>query len=431
MDREYQNAVKIIAFAVGVQKEQNLDKFSEIEESDWEKIWEILKVNHMIGITYQVIQQNLDWKISEKMRQSWKQTALYYGILQSKKRHDICNLLKLSEENNITMVLFKGEVLAQLYPEPLMRVSCDCDIFVDEKEKEKAVFLMEKLGFTYIEQGSKKNVPVYKNQNGTKIELHTRLWEDYEGEITQILDSFHLTDKKTLIPVKLEGQTIFTLGYEEHLIFQMFHIIKHFSLEGVGIRYMVDITLYINQYIDFIDKKRFWKRMKQLRYAVFCDLFFKMAVKFFAMDNRILQDANTTMEIDEDLFEDFMNHGKLENKERSWQAFYELTPYYMRERTKKDSSLKILYKMFFPEKEKLKEEYSYMKHGPFLVPFAWTHRLWRIAKFKVKKKEMNQEVFAKLRKVEQRLSMMERAGLLEKSENGGTGKKNENRHDWT
>ena len=89
-----------------------------------------------------------------------------------------------------------------------------------------------------------------------------------------VLEKCKLTDTASFVELTACGIDVVTLGFTEHLIFQMFHIIKHFVVQGVGFRYFMDITLYINHYIKELDLQRFWNSMEELGYDKFCDVFF-------------------------------------------------------------------------------------------------------------------------------------------------------------
>ena len=172
-----------------------------------------------------------------------------YATLREFRKYQAIRLVnEESKKRNLKFVFFKGVVLADLYPQYTERVSCDSDILVTDEEKDAAEQLLRDCGYTKDDKDSKKHVQVYINRKfDHTIELHTRLWEDYEGPRVEVVKSLKLSSPQKNIKVNACGIEVYTLAPREHLIYQIFHIIKHFSLNGIGVRYLIDITLFINK----------------------------------------------------------------------------------------------------------------------------------------------------------------------------------------
>jgi hypothetical protein len=375
MNRINQFAIDIARAAIN---KENLI-LAGITADDWPSIYKILSIGKLIGVTYSTVSKlppNLAPPI--ELLNQWKQQSFHYGIRQILANKELSYVLKEAKARNINLIVFKGLPIANLYPEMNSRFTSDADLFVSPEERTQAEAMLVELGYKYMEPNSKESVPVYsiKDQNRSLfIELHSRLWEDYEGEQTRQLDKLKLTDKDSLITVRIDHIELVTLGYEEHLIYQMFHIIKHFAFEGVCLRYLTDITLYINAYIKNIDLPHFWNIMKLLKYDIFCDSFFKVCVKYLGLTPDILQPDYNHLEVNYRLIEDFFTCGisKDDNKEK-WLAVEMILPYFMGENQLANSNTKKKIAMFFPSPNDLKEKFSYAKKHKFLLPIAWIHR---------------------------------------------------------
>lgn len=327
----------------------------------------------------------------------------------------IRNVLALAKENNIPFVIFKGCVLADLYPQYVQRKSCDTDIYVSHEYRQQAIEMLQNAGYIINEAHSKNEVCVmmYKKYPHT-IELHSCLWEDYEGKRLDILKSFGLTDEDKLIELETCGFQVTTLGYEEHLIYQLFHIIKHFSLEGVGMKYLADIALYVDAYGKYIDYEHMWDRLEQLDYAKFAHYLFAICIEFLGMNDAILNGREMVMgdefyEFMMDLFNSGVMYG---NKSDSWQILGMMTPYFTGE--KKGGKGKIARKLavIFPRPRDLQDHYGYAKRCPILLPIAWVHKTILYLLGYRKRTKSWYSAGEKLNVAEHRIDLMDKLGLL-------------------
>ena len=218
-------------------------------EVNWIKVCELLISGKLYSVVYRSI-LNLEDElcVPEKMLAEWKAYTFSLGFRQLRMITELKRVLQAAEERGIQLIMFKGLALAELYPEPYMRTSSDVDLLVSEEQRYAAENVLVELGYEKIEELSKTHVPTYVVDDGNrylKIELHDRLWEDYEGKQADILKEMQLDNPKTFIQQKAVGINITTLGHTEHLIYQIFHIAKHFFFEGISLRYLVDIMLFI------------------------------------------------------------------------------------------------------------------------------------------------------------------------------------------
>ena len=270
-------------------------------------------------------------------------------------------------------------VLADLYPEFNLRYSGDTDIFVQEKDKEKVTSLLYRLGYEKKEDHSKNKVHVFVSHKMNHIiEIHYSLWEDYEGKRIDILNQLQLTETESLIDLEVCKLKLTTLGHNQHFIYQMFHIIKHFITDSISIRYLVDITLFVNKYEDRIDMKYFWESMNKLGYTKFCMNFLNLCVKYLNMSSTILLDKTYEEDgTEEVLLLDIIHKGVLyENKTSPWQILGIMTPYLVGEENVPVTGLKRKVKVLFPAAKALPEKYSYAKNNKILLPIAWIHKIF-------------------------------------------------------
>lgn len=390
---------------------------------DWEELYQLAQKSKCVALLYDSVEELAKtYDISENLRLRWKKEAMGYMLYEYNKYFALRTLLEKAKEQDILCIFFKGCVLADLYPKYYERTSSDADILVYEKDRDKAVQLLESLGYIKDEEESKELVYVYTMEKIMfQIELHFSLWEDYTGAKIERLEQMNLTDPNTLVELEACGLNVHTLGYEEHLVYQMFHIIKHFSLQGVSIRYLVDITLYINRYESYISKDAFWEKMDQIGYSKFCENFFYLCIQYLGMSPAIMEEREIQFaEKGNDFVLDLIHVGTLfEDKDAGWQLLGIMTPYFNGEANAPKSNLRRKLRILFPKREHLPEEYAYAKKHAILLPAAWIHKLASYLVKWYKHKDNWYDAKEKLKVAEHRLALMGSLGLLEEDEKSG------------
>jgi len=215
--------------------------------------------------------------------------------------------------------------------------------------------------------------------------------------------------------------TFETMEHTRHLIYQIFHIVKHFATQSVSVRYMADITLFVNKYKDLINWEEFYNEIKKLGYEKFTITFLSLCKEYLFMDLEIPTDLEITEEDREILVSDMLNHGMNDGKaSENWQVLGLITPYIQGEGKLKKSGFKRKLSIIFPAPNELPDKCSYAKKHKFLLPIAWIHKFsgwtYRYLLHKYSKKSKKNTVmysaFEKIEAADKRLLLMEKLGLI-------------------
>jgi len=114
--------------------------------------------------------------------------------------------LQKAKQANLPFAVFKGCVLADLYPVPSMRYSKDTDLLIHIEDTALFYHFLEQMGYLQEKETSKEQVPVFVRPTPYhKVELHFSLWEEYNGPKAQQMNTMHITDPATLYPVRHWG----------------------------------------------------------------------------------------------------------------------------------------------------------------------------------------------------------------------------------
>lgn len=386
------------------------------DDCDWQMLKTLSYMNKCSMLINSAVNKDIDFfGIAQKTLTSWNTSAQQEFINSYAKFAYVKKVLIALNDNGIRGIVLKGSVLSALYPNFFSRFSCDLDIKFDKEDKEKIHELFTKdLGFNWNEADSKENVYLYF-KDILLIEAHFTLWEDYHGENIDILVKEKLDDPKTLVEVPVtEDLKVWTLGPTEHLILQMFHIVKHYIVEGIESRYFTDITLFINRYKDDIDFERFFRVFSEMHFDNFCRMYFTECINRFGMDESVLAPNKRLLPEDEMAFlTDIVFLGKQDiNDHASFSLLGILSPYVNGGKETASSKKGRALQALFPSVKNIDDKYAYCKKFPVLLPVAWVHRAIRTIYFRLTKGDKVYGAKDKLKSSEYRINMMKNSHIL-------------------
>jgi len=277
--------------------------------------------------------------------------------------------------------------------------------------------MLEALGYEQSQAGSKNHVQVFSSVNPPSvIEMHTRLWEDYEGQKINILKSLNLDGD--CVNLKACGLDIITLEPTRHLIYQIFHIVKHFMIDSISARYLVDITLFIKKYKGRIDFKIFWDSMEALGYAQFSRQFFNLCGVYLGLDISFFGQSEPVLDENaQNLMADIMGGGMTAAAGQDhWQIMGIMTPYLVGDKKVRRTSFGRKFDAVFLRPQDLQGKFVYAQKYKILLPVAWVHRGIEYLRQYSRRKKNTQSAGEKLKLTDRRLYLLNRLGLIDEKE---------------
>ena len=381
---------------------------------DWNRMLRLSFMNKEAVLFDNVINDKADvYAIDQDTRQKWDELAYRDFFCTTLQLSAVADVLNQFNEKGITAIVLKGIVLSALYPEATMRPFNDLDIKLSPEDRDNVRQILEQMGFEIQKEQCKNNVDIYRSSS-LMIEAHFTLWEDYGGHNVEVLRNEKLDAAPSLIRIEAFGCNIITLGVTQHLILQMFHIAKHFMVEGIEARYFLDITLFVQKYHNQIDFDYFWNVMKKLSFEDFTVIYFSECIKWFDMPQEALLNRRKAFPADENAFlKDIIFVGKQNPDDRiNFNLLGILAPYVNGEkhvaRSKKGRALQAI----FPSVSEIGENYAYCWKHRWLLPAAWFHRIGHALVLKAFHRNEVYGAGEKIAAAEYRINMMQNAGLL-------------------
>lgn len=207
-------------------------------------------VYHMLqGQRKQLMEQKPE--LFQRMQRAYH-SAVYVSVTQEASRAEIEEAF---QNAGIRLVFFKGAQLRQLYPVPELRTMGDMDCLICREDRAKAHQLMIQLGYEC--QVDAEPVWMY-NRNGIVIEMHTQIGEnsigngfDYQGYFSYAMERCE----------ERRGQVVLEREYLQ--VYLIYHIAKHLSSTGAGVRMIADIGAFLHNYRNQLDWDKVEKMLRQ------------------------------------------------------------------------------------------------------------------------------------------------------------------------
>ena len=352
----------------------------KIDFEDLVYIYKMSEIHHVVPMVYNAAYNEDFFKECDANFQAmFKSSAFRYIFSQIQRTNHFLEVYKKLSEKNIKILVFKGIIFRNMYNNPDDRISSDEDILIkkEDYEKVKEFFLSE--GFEFIDKG--EECAYFSKSTGLCIEVSTSLFSHESKAYGHLNKLFEDVFEKS-IKINIDKIDILTLSHEQHLIYIVFHNMKHFLTGGFGIRQVADFSKYIETYGEYINWEKFWSDLKDLNYDTFALNLIEISLKYLGFNNDKITYPDNITRFDElknsqkyyinseSLINDILDAGVFgaSTMDRKHTALMTLDAV---EDKKKSNRLKAV----FPNVNYLKDNYTYLQKYPILLPVAWGQRI--------------------------------------------------------
>lgn len=171
-------------------------------------------------------------------------TAVYRYETINYELEQICKTL---EEAKIPFIPLKGSIIRKYYPEPWMRISCDIDILVKEKDADNAAeYLQTQLQYG-VDRKGQHDVSMFTASN-VHVELHFKLLDSDFKQVKDLIDVWSGDE------ISLLSDSEYQMSKELFLLYHIYHMAKHFVHGGCGIKPFIDLWIIKNK-VGFDEEK--------------------------------------------------------------------------------------------------------------------------------------------------------------------------------
>ena len=362
MNKMQTRLVSFLGYAIH-NKKVEIDRNENIE---WKEIIEESKAHKIEALIYSAIKNN-PINIDKELLESWKKDTFISGVWQLNHIKSVSNILKIFNKKNIPVIVLKGLVVRDLFPNPSLRTMCDADILVKEDNLEDVKKLLTDEGYRET-PSSEKHLNFWKGQ--THIEVHWTLSDEgYFDNMPEIEESIW----QDAVEVKVGDANALSMCDEDLALHLCIHMASHIIHRGFGIRQVVDLVLLVEQKGHLIDWNSFMNKARKCGVDKFTVAIFMVCKKLFNMEipKEVYDSRLEKSKYIDILIDDIFSSGVHGRKDKGAIFAKELAY------TEENSSVFKKYMAFlFPRVENLNDRYSYAKKYNVLLLVAWIHHLF-------------------------------------------------------
>lgn len=358
MDRIIDAFISLLRIAVTGTNEE-----LDLSDINYEALYSLAKFHDLAHIVYYELQERgflQEGEIARKFIHQ-KDMAQYRYVLREVAIEQVRSIF---EEAKIPFVLLKGVMLMKLYPEPWMRTSSDIDVLVKKEDLSNAENALIRFGMRREHEG-RYDVSFFSKEN-YHIELHYTMLEDYTSDkISNVMKRAW----KYFEPIK-DGASEYVIRDDLFYFYHIAHMAKHFRNGGNGVRTVIDLWL-LNHKNAFDQSERI-KLIVEGGLVTFNDRMVKLSEKWFSKN-----DSNDSL----DALEEYIIQGGIYGTAERNIAI-----------TRKKAGNRITFylnRTFLPY-SKLKHAFPVLKKCPFLLPFVWIIRWFKLLNPKIWKRTVNE-----------------------------------------
>lgn len=377
MDNKQKQLVKILSLAIG--RENSIDLSNE--EINWKDIINEAESHSIKALIYSTVKNmGLLKEVEGDILNQWKKETILTGVSQINHVNTVGYILSKFNKENIPVIVLKGLVVRDLYPNPEFRTMGDADILVHEKDLDKVRKLFNSLGYTEDNHGEGHGAHIVFSKAGFRhIEVH---WTLINEQYFKGTNEFEKSIWDNTMEINLKGVKALSLGLDDLALHLCVHMAVHIACGGFGLRQLCDLVLLVEKEGKNINWNTFMKNgrecgVEKFIVAIFicCNKLFHMEIPKEIVNNNIKIDHEFLDLLIQDIFQDGV-FGKGDIS-RGFDPGLAYDKEEIGEENKQKAKIfKKFIRIIFPPVEKMSHRYSYAKNNKLFIPIAWIHHLF-------------------------------------------------------
>ncbi|MCQ3035144.1 MAG: nucleotidyltransferase family protein [Bacilli bacterium] len=240
IDSSFLNLIYILYYSINL--EEKIDS-NVIKEFDFKSIYKIAKSHSVLACVYPAIK---DSKIDANIIKTFEQA--YNSNLRKTMLFDV-EFSSIKDEmvkREIYYTPLKGINIKTMYPLVGTREFADFDILFDPKKAKEVKEIFINRGYKVEGYGTSHH-DAYHKEPFFNFEMHRFLFDPIGN--TQLFEKYYKNIETKLIEV---APYSYKLKDEDDFIYFLCHAYKHYSRGGNGIRFLLDLYIYItHKKLDF------------------------------------------------------------------------------------------------------------------------------------------------------------------------------------
>ena len=392
---------------------RTVSSFPVCKEISWKEVFRLAEQHHVLPMVVDAAYRLYGNDIPQDCLAPYKKRAQQMTYLQTVKTERFLAIYRFLSEQGLTPLVMKGLVCRKLYPKPDFRFSVDEDLLVppDKALVYHKALLAYGLKADVTEQAALSEQEIsYKSEDGVLfLEVHQLPFPPDSGAYGEYNTYFDNVFERA-VRISVAGVDVWTMAPTDHLFYLICHALKHFMHGGCGIRQICDIGLFAQAYTEQIDWMRLIDQINSISAKDFTATLFAIAETSLGINTDEIPDKLRSSGNDpEALLEDILESGVHGSSTMSRKHSATITLRAAESAgTKRNGKRTSQTRTLFPPVSAMEKQYPYLDSKPWLLPVAWTQRIFRY----IKAHDTTNSPGEALRIGHERVSLMKEYGLL-------------------
>lgn len=265
------------------------------DKVDWDKIYQLAEEQCVLGLALAGLEKRNTNRTDNTNRLPKELLLQWIGEVQMIEQQNkamnlfVAQLIDKFRENDINVLLVKGQGIAQCYKRPLWRACGDVDLLLSEDNYKKAVDYL-----TPLASNIEKEFLYNKHQGFTigpwAVELHGSLRGGLSSRIDCVLDDVQKDIfNSRYVRSWTNGETqVFLPSVDGDIVYVFSHILTHFYKEGLGLRQICDWCRILCRYRSELDMRLLESRIKRMGLLTEWKVFSAFVVEYLGMPAEVM-----------------------------------------------------------------------------------------------------------------------------------------------
>lgn len=383
-------------------------------EVDWEEVFKVAEQHHVLPMITDAAYRTYGNDVPWEHLVHYKKRAQRLVYLQTVKTERFLSVYRYLSGQGMTPLLIKGLICRSLYPYPDFRFSADEDLLIPPNQALRYHEALLSYGLksdSSNQAASSEPETPYRSDDGVLfLEVHRHTFPPDSPAYGEY-DRFFAGASDRAVTVSVSGTDFLTMSPTDHLLYLICHALKHFLHGGFGIRQVCDIGLLARAYVGEIDWRGLKEKIESIRARDFAASLFAIAKDALGIDLTGMPEEFFSGDGDhEALLEDILESGVYGSSTLSRKHSATITLRAAENRGLESSERRSFWtRTVFLPACRLEKRYPYLAKHPWLLPVAWTQRIWHY----LKTRDAANTPGEALRIGKERILLMKSYGLLD------------------
>ena len=235
--------------------------------------------------------------------------------------------------------------------------------FVDETETQ----LAQIQEVSFVHPTKKLHLELHLNTMGRENDTRAKMSDCFK----QVFENYR--------EIEINGVRVRTMNHQEHLLYLILHAFRHFTSGGFGIRQMLDILLYLEQYGSEININKIYDVLRTFKADTYFSDMIHIGNTYLGFRLPTVLEKNCPDELLDDMIRSGTFGNKTQAERTAVATTMSVTEYYGKKRN--SNFLMLVWKSIFPSLKMMQERHPYLTDKPWLLPVEWIKRWGRYFRY--------------------------------------------------